>query len=226
MSVTPAFHRSCHARYRRKVTTVRLGSCEMTRGVKCHAPHGIQSHQEGNQRRHPKSSRVSSETAIARAAFNQRPSRGHQKGRLRGHHTSDIQYPSCTSSSRRPEPISGNQWQSAAISGNQRQSVAISGNQWQSACTHLRHPIPQLHVVVDAARSRPLIRPRLPLAQGPGLCHVAREERAAHDGARRRGAHQHQRTFGKGDRPSTRVERVGVRARRGAVAPALFAARA
>jgi hypothetical protein len=51
---------------------------------------------------------------------------------MRGYHTCDIQYPSCTSSSRRPEPISGNQWQSAAISGNQRQSVAISGNQWQS----------------------------------------------------------------------------------------------
>jgi hypothetical protein len=166
--VTPAFHRSCHARYRRKVTTVRLGSCEMPRGVKCHAPQGIQSHQEGNQRRHPKSSRVSSETAIAGAAFNQRPSRGHQKGRMRGHHTCDIQYPSCTSSSRRPEPISGNQWQSVAISVNQCQSVAISGNQWHSPATSNTPaarrrrcgPIPAPHTPSPSPRSGPWPVPR------------------------------------------------------------------
>jgi len=34
---------------------------------------------------------------------------------MRGHHTCDIKYPGCTSSSRRPEPISGNQWQSVAL---------------------------------------------------------------------------------------------------------------
>ena len=120
--------------------------------------------------------------------------------------TCDIQYPSCTSSSMRPEP-----GPSYALAFPSLRALACATSRALSISISISISI---SFSISTSTSISYLR------------HVTRKERTAHDGARRRGAHEHQRPFGKGERPSARVERISMRARRRAIAPALFAARA